>query len=163
MGFRIFVWIAFILGGIAVSKLLDRFIFNVKFHFNVLMFSIGIILLLLSFYISSKTGKLLKKFGKEGNVPRFQTNKLVREGIYSCMRHPMHLGLMLIPFGIAFLINSPSYILIIAPITAMLIFVLIKTVEEPEAIKKFGDEYIRYMKEVPMFNLSLSCLKKLFQ
>ena len=163
MRFRFFVWVAFILGGITVSKLLDKFIFNTKFHFNALMFSIGIILLLLSFYISSKTGKLLKRFGKEGNVPRFQTNKLIREGIYSCMRHPMHLGLMLMPFSIAFLMNSISYILIIAPITAILIFVLIKTIEEPEAIKKFGDEYIKYMKEVPMFNLSLSCLKKLFQ
>ncbi len=163
MKFRSFVWVAFILGGITASKLMDKFIFNTKFHFNALMFLIGIILLLLSFYISSKTGKLLKKFGKEGDVPRFQTNKLVREGIYSCMRHPMHLGLMFIPFGIAFLMNSISYILFIAPITVILIFVLIKTIEEPEAIKKFGDEYIKYMKEVPMFNLSLSCLKKLFQ
>ena len=38
----------------------------------------------------------------------------------------------------------------------------IKKIEEPEAIGKFGDEYIKYMEEVPFINLSFNCFKKLF-
>ena len=74
----------------------------------------------------------------------------------------MHLGLMLLPEGIAFLLNSFSYIFIYAPLNILIIFILIKKIEEPETIEKFGDEYIKYMKEVPFINLSLNCLKKLF-
>ncbi len=66
--------------------------------------------------ISKNTGRTLAKYGREGKLKRMQTNVLVKQEIYKYMRHPMHLGLFLFPLGIAFLIGSPSFILIIAPI-----------------------------------------------
>jgi len=40
---------------------------------------------------------------------------------------------------------------------------MIRFVEEPEAIRKFGDSYIEYMRHVPPFNLKPSCLAMLFK
>ena len=75
----------------------------------------------------------------------------------------MHLGLFLFPVGVAFLIASPSFILIIAPVEIVFMFIMIKLVEEPEAIKKFGSKYVKYMKKAPMFCFKLNCLKELLK
>ena len=75
----------------------------------------------------------------------------------------MHLGLMLFPFSVAFLAGSPSFILIIAPVEIVFMLLMIKLIEEPEAITKFGDEYCDYMKQTPWFCFRAECLKHLFQ
>jgi len=31
--------------------------------------------------------------------PRLETNKLVSTGVYDCMRHPMHFGLLFFPWS----------------------------------------------------------------
>jgi protein-S-isoprenylcysteine O-methyltransferase Ste14 len=78
------------------------------------------------------------------------------------MRHPMHLGLFLFPLSFALLVGSISFIIIIVPFEILLMIIMIFTIEEPEAIKKFGQDYKDYRDKVPAFNLSYSCLKKLF-
>jgi len=40
---------------------------------------------------------------------------------------------------------------------------MIKFVEEPGAIKKFGDEYLSYKKQVPWFCVKIKCLKKILE
>ncbi len=40
---------------------------------------------------------------------------------------------------------------------------MIKLAEEPEAIRKLGDAYRKYQKQVPLFNLRLSCLRRLLE
>lgn len=95
----------------------------------------------------------MAKLEKKEGSKRFDVNKLVKNDIYSCMRHPMHLSLLFVPISIAFIIGSPAFILIVAPVEMIFIILMIKLVEEPEAIKKFGDDYIEYKKQVPMFNL----------
>ena len=79
------------------------------------------------------------------------------------MRHPMHLGLFLFPLGIAFLIGSPSFILFIAPTEIIFMLIMIKLVEEPGAINKFGKEYLNYKKQVPCFCFKVKCLKELLK
>lgn len=134
---------------------------NIIFHIVSLL--IGIFLLFLVKKISKNTGRTLAKYGRKGKLKRLQTNVLVKQGIYKYMRHPMHLGLFLFPLGIAFLIGSLSFILIIAPIEIIFMLILIKLIEEPEAIKKFGDEYINYKKQVPWFCFKIKCLKELLK
>jgi protein-S-isoprenylcysteine O-methyltransferase Ste14 len=134
---------------------------NIIFHIVSLL--IGIFLLFLVKKISKNTGRTLAKYGRKGKLKRLQTNVLVKQGIYKYMRHPMHLGLFLFPLGIAFLIGSPSFILIIAPIEIIFMLILIKLIEEPEAIKKFGDEYINYKKQVPWFCFKIKCLIELLK
>ena len=155
-----------IFGGSILGYYFDYLIFenvhqNIIFHIVSLL--VGIFLLSLVMKISKNTGRTLAKYGREGKLKRMQTNVLVKQGIYKYMRHPMHLGLFLFPLGIAFLIGSPSFILIIAPIEIIFMLIMIKLVEEPGAIKKFGDGYLNYKKQVPWFCFKTKCLKELFK
>lgn len=161
---RWITWVIFLVLGILLSLITDFLLkkSGFVFKFSIAGRLIGLLLIFISSLIARNTGKTLKRYGIIGKVPKFETNKLVRKGIYSCMRHPMHFGLMLLPEGIAFLMDSFSYIFIYAPLNILAIFILIKKIEEPEAIGKFGDEYIKYIEEVPFINLSFNCFKKLF-
>jgi protein-S-isoprenylcysteine O-methyltransferase Ste14 len=111
--------------------------------------------------ISRNTGRNLARFGRVGELPRLQTNKLVTQGIYKYMRHPMHLGLMLFPFAFAFLVGSITFIFVIAPAEVIFILFMLLMVEEPEIIEKFDNEYWEYMKTTPAFCFKLKCLKEL--
>ncbi len=162
---RIAGWIIAIFGGAALSVWLDLHWFRDWFlnpWFHIISFLIGWYLMQLVRRGARNTGRFLSQNGREGDIPRFETNRLVKTGIYACMRHPMHLALLLWPWSFAFLLGSPSFILIIAPLEMLLMLVLIKTVEEPGAIHKFGDAYREYMKEVPWFNFKPECLRQLF-
>lgn len=163
---RILIWIIMLLGGGAAGVLLDLRWFPGLFRnpwFHLISFIAGFLLLRLVVQISRNTGRLLAHYGRRGKLPRMETNRLVTEGVYGCMRHPMHLGLLFFPLALALLIGSPTFILIISPGEMLLMLIMIKFVEEPGALKKFGDAYREYRKRVPMFNLKISCLKQLLQ
>ncbi len=162
--FRILMWLAMLLGGAVVCIHFDKKYFldwfnNLYFHIATII--PGYFLLKLVLKISRNTGRLLAEKGREGNIPRMQTNRLVTDGVYARMRHPMHLGLLFFPLAFALLLGSPSFIFILAPIEVLLMIVLIKFVEEKEAEKKFGQAYRDYKKQTPMFCLSLKCVKEL--
>jgi protein-S-isoprenylcysteine O-methyltransferase Ste14 len=164
MIFRILVWIIFIVGGAVAGILGDLRLFPgfwKNWIWHTISLLIGGLLLMLVIRISRNTGKFLSQYGRKGEIPRLETNVLVTKGIYANMRHPMHLGLMIFPLSIAFILGSLTFILIIAPIEILLMLVMIFTLEEKEAIKKFGDAYLQYKKEVPAFCLRKHCLIKL--
>ncbi len=163
---RITMWVIMIFGGIAGGYYLDNILFPgihscILFHVISFLFGVGTMMLVLK--ISKNTGRTLAKYGRQGDMERMETNLLVREGAYKFMRHPMHLGLMLFPLSFAFLVGSPSFILIIVPAEIVLMLILIKTVEEKGAIKKFGKDYIDYMEQVPGFCFRPECLKELLK
>lgn len=74
---------------------------------------------------------------------------VVKTGVYSKVRHPQYLGGLLSHVGISFLLSA-WYSLLSTPLLVAVILAISKK-EEAELIKEFGDEYKRYMKEVPMF------------
>lgn len=163
---RIIIWIIMILGGSVFGYYIDSLIFenvhnNVIFH--VVSLLIGIFLLYIVMRISKNTGRTLAKYGRNGKLKKMQTNVLAKQGIYKYMRHPMHLGLLFFPLAVAFLTGSPSFILIIAPVEIIFMLIMIKLVEEPGAIKKFGNEYINYKKQVPWFCFKMKCLNELLK
>ena len=166
MFFRFFIWFLFLVGGGILGVFLDHLYFlslwnNIYFH--TISFVIGVVILFFVLRISKNTGRFLAKKGRKGDLPRMQTNVLVREGMYAYMRHPMHLGLMLFPLAIAFLLGSLSFILIIAPIEILLMLIMIFLIEEPEAIQKFGEVYKDYKTKTPAFCLKWKCIKILIQ
>ena len=166
MAFRLSMWLLFLAGGALGGFWLDSLLFknihnNIVFHF--VLFVIGALLLWLVMKISRNTGRTLAKYGRKGDLPRMQTNQLVKDGVYAYMRHPMHLGLFLFPLAVAFLVGSPSFIFIIAPAEIIFMLIMIKTLEEREALAKFGDEYREYMKRVPAFCLKIKCIKELLK
>ncbi len=163
---RIIIWIIFIFGGGILGYKIDSYLFidihnNITFHIISSLF--GIVILFLVIKVSKNTGRTLAKYGRKGQLERMQTNVLVNQGVYGYMRHPMHLGLLLFPIGVAFFIASPSFILIIAPLEILLMLFMIKFIEEPEAINKFGDEYLNYKKQVPWFCFKTNCLRELLK
>ncbi len=155
-----------ILGGIIGGYHIDTILFpNIhnSYFFHIISFIVGTIFFYLTIQISKNTGRTLAKYGRKGNIKRMETNILVTKGIYKYMRHPMHLGLFLFPLSIAFIVGSPSFILIIAPIEISFMLIMIKLWEEPEAIRKFGKDYINYKKQTPAFCLKIECLKELLK
>ncbi len=166
MIFRLIIWVLFIFGGLTLGIVLDLQYFSGIWHlwqWHLLSFLWGAFLMKLVMTISRNTGRTLAQHGRKGELPRMETNQLVKDGPYGCMRHPMHLGLFLFPMAFAFLSGSLSFILIITPSEIILMLIMIFVIEEPEAIRKFGNQYLEYKKEVPAFNFRRSCLKMLMK
>jgi protein-S-isoprenylcysteine O-methyltransferase Ste14 len=94
------------------------------------------------------------QFRKKGGVKKgksyIHTTKLVDTGIYSIVRHPQYVTFIL--WAIAGMLLFQHWIVICLgiPVIPLMYLDLIKA--DREGIKKFGDEYIRYMKKVPRAN-----------
>lgn len=154
-----------LIGGAIISIIIDRSLFPDLFG-SLLLHSIsfiaGIVLSLFVINGAKNTGRNLAREGRDGDLPRMETNRLVTTGFYSCMRHPMHFVLLFFPLTLALIIGSPSFIIMIWPAEVLLMILMIRYLEEPEAEEKFGDDYRTYKKEIPMFSLSRPCLRQLF-
>ncbi len=163
---RIIAWfiMIFVASGIAIA--LDSVLFpgllkSLKFHLITL--PAGILLMWFVITVSKNTGRTLAKYGRQGDLPRLETNVLVDKGPYAYMRHPMHFGLLFLPVAWGLLIGSPSFLLIIAPLEIIFILLMIKLVEEPEALEKFGDQYVKYMQNRPWFCIKPACIRELLK
>lgn len=118
---------------------------------------LGIPIVLGSFYLLRISGRALKKYGMKESKKFGETDTLVTEGIYSRIRHPHHTGIMLFFIGFGLLLGSLSFVIIATPMLILLVVIFVLKVEEPEAIKKFGDAYIEYSKKVPRFIPRIRC------
>lgn len=163
---RLFIWVLLLGGGGAVGIWLDLRHFpgllsNPWWHLVSLLF--GLALLAVVFRVSRVTGRTLARLGREGALPRMETNRLVTLGPYACMRHPMHLGLLFFPWAVALILGSPGFILFVAPLEMVLMVIMVLTLEEREALRKFGAEYADYRRRVPAFSLRPACLRRLME
>lgn len=84
-------------------------------------------------------------------VPFNPPPTLVESGPYRYARNPMLTGVFLLLFGIGFAIKSPSLVLIFTPLYVLVNFWELKKIEEPELIKRLGENYLAYRKRTPMF------------
>lgn len=80
-----------------------------------------------------------------------RTLKLVTTGIYAHSRNPSLYGKTLGVLAVGFAMNSFSFCCILVP--ALLSLSLIEKVvrQEPQLVEVFGEEYLRYQAEVPLF------------
>jgi len=160
---RLFLWFVMIVGGAAYALMKDwgTVLFsNIPFH--VVSALLGIVILKLAFNAAGNGGRELTK-GRVGDIPRMETNRLVTTGLFSCMRHPMLFGLTLLPLGWALLLGSPTFITVIAPLEMLFIIVMVIVFEEMEVLRKFGESYEAYRRNVPMISFRYACLKLLFK
>jgi len=163
---RLLLWLVFLAGGGAAGVWLDLKLFPQLFSnpwWHLATFITGLMLLRLVFRVSRVTGRSLARRGRVGNLPRMETNRLVTSGPYACMRHPMHLGLLFFPWVVALVIGSPSFLFFIAPMEMVTMVAMILTLEEREALQKFGASYTAYRRRVPAFNLRPACLRRLLR
>ena len=78
-----------------------------------------------------------------------RTSRLVSEGIYRYIRHPLYSSLLLLTWGIFF--KSPSGIAAVLGFVATVGLVLMAIMEEAECVRAFGPEYQAYMRHTRRF------------
>jgi len=126
------------------------FLFYNYYSFDFLVHA-GWILLVFSVIIILLAGG---EFQKRGGAPKGEsivhTTVLVDSGIYAVVRHPQYLGFIL--FVLALVLMSQHWLSVISVILGSALFYKDILREEQMSIERFGDEYKRYMKEVPRMN-----------
>lgn len=118
------------------------------FPINILLTIVGLALIFIGIFLVIKTTILFSKIG-HGTIAHWDPpKKLVVRGVYRYMRNPMILGILLTVFGEIVIFGSLSLI----PYFLFLLFghhLLFTKQEEPELTQRFGEDYIRYMMNVP--------------
>ncbi len=106
------------------------------------------LLLIFSIYPAVAGYILLKRQGRPGR--NFEnTSRIVRSGLYRYIRHPLYLSLFI--FGTGVMLKDPGKVQIILGVVNAVALCITAKIEEREMIRKFGEEYIDYMKETKMF------------
>jgi len=91
-------------------------------------------------YLVAKSHKAV--FGEITDQPR-----LIDSGVYSWVRHPMYLGILLSCLGFFFI--SPSLLSFGVWLAFFILYDKMATYEEKDLIRILGEEYTAYQKRVP--------------
>ena len=97
------------------------------------------------------SSNILKKEGGMEKGKGFVTTKLVKTGIYGVIRHPIYLSLAYLFIGFALISQHPLSLFSGCTMALCCYYFMIE--EEKLTIKKFGEEYLRYMEMIPRSNL----------
>ena len=109
---------------------------------NVLRTSLGVIILVFSGWLVIRSMHLV--FGEVPDEPR-----VIRKGPFKLVRHPIYLSEILLYFGL--LLFSISLAAAVVWLGSIVFLHFISRYEEKLLLQRFGDEYKRYMQEVPMW------------
>ncbi len=124
-----------------------------------LEFILMLFLLSLGFFLVIWTMRLFAAVGKGSPAPWDPIDKLIITGPYAYVRNPMLSGVFCLLFGEALFFQSKA-LLIYA-----LIFILINAIyfplsEEKELLKRYGEDYAEYKRNVPRFLPRLTPYRK---
>jgi len=104
---------------------------------------------------------VLTFLGAKGTpVPLNPPPRLVTTGPYAYVRNPMLTGVFALLFGFGALLGSTSLLVIITPLFILANVWELKSIEEPELVKRLGQDYVEYRKRTPMFFPSLGKIFK---
>ncbi|MCE4608541.1 MAG: isoprenylcysteine carboxylmethyltransferase family protein [Caldisphaeraceae archaeon] len=84
---------------------------------------------------------------------------LIKENVYSIIRHPEYLGHIMILTG--FTLMSKDIVTLALSVFLIASLYYAATAEERELVKIYGEDYLNYSKRVPRMNLILGLLRKL--
>jgi protein-S-isoprenylcysteine O-methyltransferase Ste14 len=151
-----------ILGG-AVYLLFFQFYSTVDTLHGLILFIIGFSIYVFGALIRVLSLIRLGEFYSETIIIR-EDHKLIKSGIYSICRHPLHTGFLLELFGMVvfsqFFIWYIPWLLI--PFAGFVWIIMIRTKEEEEILRDvFGPAYDQYIKEVPGLNIFWGVVKRL--
>ncbi len=134
----IFEWCILILGG---------FLANFYFHVLFLPFKVFFTIFGVALYFCGMFIHLLShKEHKQAHSKVEDIEKIVKTGIYSKVRHPGYLGLILMFFGVAFWFAN--LVSVVIAIILSILWILTALKEEEYLLRKFGKEYGEYMRKV---------------
>ena len=113
---------------------------------------LGWLTIVLSTLLSSMGWQQMKKEGgaPEGESP-IRSTELVDTGIYSVVRHPQYLGfLLVVP---ALMLLSQYWLSVALGLPGGIFFYMDVRKADGMLLDKFGEDYRRYMEEVPGLNI----------
>jgi len=154
---RLVIWFSLTIVSIFIGLYLDLSVIVTK-SLPVFLRIIGLIGIILVHFLLKRTGKLLRLFG-DCELWGWST-KLITDNIYSCVRHPHHLGVGLFMTFLGLLIGYPTTFIIITISQWLWVYLFVIFIEEKECKEKFGDQYIKYSKKVPMLLGNPVCIVK---
>ncbi len=93
-------------------------------------------------------------------VPFNPPPKVVDTGPYRYARNPMLSGVFLFLFGLGFFFDSGSLVCLFTPLYVLINAWELKAIEEPELVKRLGEEYVEYRARTPMFIPGLGARSK---
>ena len=117
-------------------------------QFNLISFPynmVGILIAFLGFVLMGKARDLFRKHKTTTRIEK--SNHLIIDGVFSKTRNPMYLGMSILILG--FSVLSTNVIALTLPIIFLILVSLIYIrKEERLLLKAFGEEYIKYKKNV---------------
>ncbi len=132
-----------------IAAILD-FVYSQNFNFKTFA-AVGLLLLLVGGLIRMKARLELKKkarFGSligTGKLQIVKEHRLVKDGLYKHIRHPLYLGEILRNLGFAVIFSSVYGTLIVLLASIFLLFRI--ELEEKMLIAVFGEEYKEYKRK----------------
>jgi 1-acyl-sn-glycerol-3-phosphate acyltransferase len=119
----------------------SRLVFNTVIPGYILGIS-GFLMLLLTIY-------QFKQFSGELPVSATPPEKIIQRGVFTVWRHPIYLFATVMLTGIALIMRSKALLFIVFPVFIVLVVLYIIR-EEAILVKRFGDQYIKYKRNVPL-------------
>lgn len=123
----------------------------IEFGFNWILTVLGFCCLVSSALLEHKYRHQIKVSTLLGlpEVSASSESELLTEGIYSKIRHPRYVSLMLGISAFALFVNYlAAYVVVLAMVPILSVIVLL---EERELLARFGDEFADYARRVPRF------------
>lgn len=131
------------------------------FPFNLLL---GFTVFFAGLSIGIKSTRLLYRegFGLPWGEARreVQSERLVTTGPYAYTRNPMVLGYSLLPLGMGLMFRSPGMAFPTTAAVLLINIVLVKTREEPNLERRFGEEFLDYKRRTPFLIPDAGALMK---
>ena len=90
----------------------------------------------------------LKRYGRPGKDWE-DTTRLIQQGIFRWIRHPLYTSLMLLALGL--LLNHLSFGAVSAFGVAFVFLFSASRIEEKENMEKFGDDYLSYQRKTKRY------------
>ena len=117
-------------------------------------------LLVLSIYFALAPVYIFKK---KADVPKgksyIHTKVIVDTGVFSIVRHPQYLSMLLVEIGLVLIVQH--WLILILSIICIILTYYGILIHDKILVRKFKDEYIKYMKKVPRTNFILGVIKKI--
>lgn len=129
---------------LVIFKVLEPNDIKVLWCIGWIFWAVGMILVILSYY---------HLYYRKAKV-------LIDSGTYAVVRHPLYLGWILSTF-VATIFLYQHWLFVIIGVPGIASIYLISREEERLNIERFGDDYERYMQEVPRMNLLTGLIRLL--
>jgi len=118
-------------------------------------------LLILSIYFALAPVYVFKK---KANVPEgksyIHTKVIVDTGVFSIVRHPQYLSMLLVEIGLVLIVQH--WLILILSIICIIFTYYGILIQDKILVRKFKDDYVKYMKKVPRTNFLWGLIKQSF-